>query len=390
MFTPLYIFTVIHTLLAGLFSFFLPVYLLNLGYNLFEISIFLSITWYSFFCILPIWENLRKQKGINYLIFISFLIEIILVSLGFFSDKSWFLYILAIIFWIYNCFLWITQRMLFLKEINTNNIWKNFWNIQIIWFLFVKIWIFIGSYLLEYYSFFYLWITIIIINIIWIYFFFFNNNKFSLNLWVWENIKNKFSYRIKWKELIHFNDKYNSKIIFFLDWPFLFFESFFWVISLFYITNESYTQLWYLTIFLALSFSLSFYFIKNKIDKISTKKIYKIWVLLYSISWILRWYITEIDNTTLVYILILIIAFFTSFFRLTFNKEFFHITKISLWESYILFKSYYSQFSIFITFWILSILYYFLWDEYLSINIIYQILAIISLIYLKYKVDNKK
>jgi hypothetical protein len=44
-------------------------------------------------------------------------------------------------------------------------------------------------------------------------------------------------------DLKDFQDPYRSKFIFLLDGPFLFFESFFWVISLFLLSNQSYSNL---------------------------------------------------------------------------------------------------------------------------------------------------
>jgi len=147
---PLYIFTSIHSLLSGFFIFFIPVYLWKLWFNLSYISSFIAVTWLSFCIWIYIWDKIKKVKDINFIILLSFILEILLVSTWFFNNKAWFLYILAIIYWIYNCFFWLTQRILFLKEASHHNIWKKFWNIQIIAFILVKIWIFIGSYLLEF------------------------------------------------------------------------------------------------------------------------------------------------------------------------------------------------------------------------------------------------
>lgn len=383
MFNYLYVFIWIHSLLSGFFIFFIPVFLWKLGFNLSQISLFISITWLSFSLSIYLWDKIRYFKDISLVIRISFLLEILLVWAWLFTDKVWVLYVLAILYWAYNCFFWLTQRILFLNEISHHNIWKKFWNIQIIAFILVKIWILVGSYLLEYYNFFYLWVMVLIINIIWIILF----KKYNYS---GINISNN-KKQVRIKDIIKFKDKYNSKIIFIIDWPFLFFESFFWVISLFFITNESYTQLWYLTIFLALAFSVSFYSIKNKIDKVKWDTIYKISVILYALSWVFRWYITQIDNQTILYIVILIIAFFTSFFRLSFNKKFFHITKDTLWEKYIIIKSYYSQMAIFIIFWPLSFLIYNYETPYqVLFTLLYLSLWLISLIYLSYKSRQQK
>jgi hypothetical protein len=86
--------------------------------------------------------------------------------------------------------------------------------------------------------------------------------------------------------------------------------------------------------------------------------------------------------------MILFIAFFTSFFRLAFNKQFFNVSKQVDTHKYMLIKSYYSQFNILVIFGILSIIFYY-YSDVVSIAIwlsfVYYTAAGASVLYLLYK-----
>jgi hypothetical protein len=85
------------------------------------------------------------------------------------------------------------------------------------------------------------------------------------------------------RDILSFKDDYNSKPIFILDGPFLYFESFFWVLTLFFISQESFRDLGLLAIGLALSFSVIFWLIKEYIDHLDAKKLFTLAVILYSV-----------------------------------------------------------------------------------------------------------
>ena len=377
----MYNFLSIHSLIMWMFTFFLPVLLYKTGFSLTEISLFISITWWSYFIFLYIWDVIRYKKWLKIVIYVSFLLEILLIISALFINNSLlFLINSAILYWAFNCFFWVTQRVLFIVNSQKNNIWNNFGNIQIVAFILVKIWIFIWAFLLENNYLYILLFVTALMNIYGIYYFY--SKKFTE-----ENLKWFVKAPVlSFKKICKFNDNLRSKSIFLLDGPFLFLESFFWLITLFFISNQNYSELWLLVIFLALSFSVIFLFIKKKIDIISPRKILFFWVFLYFISWILRWFIWEIENKTLLYWLILTIAFFTSFFRLIFNKQFFHTAKHTQTHNYLLLKSYYSQLSIFIVFWILSfILYFSHLDIHENLNILYMSSALFSLFFVLYK-----
>lgn len=376
----LYNFLWIHSVIMWMYTFFLPLLLLKMNFSLSEISLFISITWLSYFIFLYIWDILRIKFWLKLLIYLSFLLESLLIISWFaLNDSILLLSITAFLYWWFNCFYWVTQRVLFISNIDKTNAWNSYWNVQIVSFLLIKLWVLIGSLLLENNSFVILLLSAVIINLSWIFYF----SRMKIDKKFLDNFKEH--KLLTFKEVIRFKDDLKSKFIFILDGPFLYLESFFWIITLFFITDENYRNLWLLVITLTFSFSLFFILLKKNVDKINPKKILYIWVGLYSLSWLLRWFITTIKDEYLSYLLVLIIIFFTAFFRLIFNKQFFQTSKNTDTHKYLLIKSYYSQFSLFLFFWILSIVFYFFeWNILFNLNIIYFIAFIFSILFIFY------
>jgi len=138
-------------------------------------------------------------------------------------------------------------------------------------------------------------------------------------------------------------------------------------------------------ILLALVLGVVFYVIKNRIDNIDKQKVYRIGVVLYMFSWALR----GLFNAELSYVLqiamLLVIAFCTSFFRLTFNKRFFDLAKRSGENRYLFVKSHYSQFFIAVAFGILGCCVLNFDDNVGFLQTIYFVAAGSSIFYLLYR-----
>ncbi len=75
-----------------------------------------------------------------------------------------------------------------------------------------------------------------------------------------------------------------------------------------------------LVIFLMVLFGGIFVMIKNSIDRLPDNKMYAVAVCLYSFSWILRGVLSEKLNPVSLILLLSVITFGTSIFRLVFNK----------------------------------------------------------------------
>jgi len=374
-----YYYTGFHSLLIGLFPFYIPVFLWNWGYSLSEISYFIAGTGFGFCLTLWLWDRISKQVGLKSIIRISFLIEAALLSAVFFSGFSWFLFLFSLLNGAYNCFFWIVQRVLFYEMVSPDNSGRNFGNFQIFVVILLKVGVFTGGIILERQGFFSLYLLSIFVAFL---------GALSLQFFLQHNLMlpatliNKKPYSLN--KLIRFQDGLRSKLIFSLDGVFLYLESYFWLLSLFLIVQENFWHLGLLIILLTIAFSMLFFFIKNSIDRTAKQKIYTLAVLFYIGSWILRGSVGEGMASPLLFTLLVLITFCTSFFRLAFNKRFFDHAKGSSGYEYILAKSYYSQFFIGVIFMALGLIYSH-WQE-VSQNLAYSymIASGAAILYLRY------
>ena len=351
-----YQYTGFHSLLIGLFPFYIPVFLWKLGYTLSEISYFIACTGFGFCATLWFWDRISKRVGLQILVSGSFLVEIALLSAVFLSGSSWFLLLFALLNGAYNCFFWILQRLLFNEMVSPENSGRSFGNFQIFVVILLKVGVFTGGIILEEHGFLILYLLSILMALLGALSFQFFQHGFMLPATLTNEKPYSFS------ELIRFQDGLRSKLIFSLDGVFLYLESYFWLISLFLIVQESFWHLGLLIIGLTITFSILFFFIKNSIDRIAKQKVYTLAVLFYMGSWLLRGSVREEMTSPLLITLLVLITFCTSFFRLAFNKRFFDHAKRTSGYRYILTKSYYSQFFIGVVFMVLGLIYSY-WPE---------------------------
>ncbi len=97
---------------------------------------------------------------------------------------------------------------------------------------------------------------------------------------------------------------------------------------------------------LAIIFGLLFYLLKNTIDRLGRRKVYTISVLLYALSWALRAMTDDSLDLLWLFLMLVMITFCTSFFRLAMNKRFYDVAKQTIEHPYLILKSYYSQITI--------------------------------------------
>jgi MFS family permease len=346
-----YHYTGFHSLLIGLFPFYIPVFLWKLGFTLAEISYFIGTTGFGFCVTLWLWDRVSKRVGLQTIIGGSFLVEAALLSAVFFSGSSWFLLLFALLNGAYNCFFWIVQRVLFYEMVSPENSGRNFGNFQIFVVIILKIGVFTGGILLEKHGFLALYLLSILTALLGALSLRFFQGNLSLPAVLLVEKPHSLS------ELLRFQDGLRSKLIFSFDGVFLYLESYFWLISLFLIVRESFWHLGLLMIVLTIIFGLLFFFIKNTIDRTAKQKIYTLAVILYMGSWLLRASVGGEMASPVLFPLLVLITFCTSFFRLAFNKRFFDHAKQSSGYKYILAKSYYSQFYIGVIFMALGLIY---------------------------------
>jgi MFS family permease len=378
----LYFFLGVHSFLIGLFPFYIPVYLYTSGFPLVKICFFIAATGAGFCISLYLWDRISKKVSLRYLIIISFLSEFFLLTLFFLEKDMIFIIIAGFFNGAFNCNFWIIQRILFLETITPHNSGRKFGNFQLFVMVVLKLGIFIGGVLLEKtdYLTLYLFSAGIVLAVV-LYFLY---KKMGVEL----NSKVVTASPLSPRSVVEFKDRFNSRSVFAVDGVFLFLESYFWVISLFLIVRQSYLNLGLLVIFLTVLFGLVFVVIKNNIDRLPSNKMYAIAIVLYCISWILRGVLSgKIENIPL-FLMLIVITFCTSIFRLAFNKRFFDIAKSTTAFQYIFIKSYFSQFFLAVFFTLLSFFMYNPVDVVQQLSYVYLLAAPISLVYFLYRRPN--
>ena len=332
-----YIFLGLHSFLIGLFPFYIPVYLYASGFSFQQICLFIALTGVGFCCSLYCWERIAYRIAFSNLVIFSYLSEFLLLSSFLLEKNLLFLIAAALVNGVFNCSFWIIQRLLFVEIINPENSGKKFGNFQIFVLVILKSAIFLGGLLLESYGFLSLYLVSIAVVLV--------SSAFFLKTRLPVGFKNEWhkAKPLNFVKILLYKDKFQSKWVFAFDGIFLYLESYFWIITLFLIVRESFSRLGLLVILLTVLFGFLFIFIKNKIDTISRNLFYKSAVALYVLSWVLRAGISETQQKIVLLVVLAIITFCTSIFRLAFNKRFFDIAQSSSPHEYIFLKSYYSQ-----------------------------------------------
>ena len=335
----------LHSLLIGVFPFFLPVYLWNEGYDLGAVSMFIAVAGLGFCSGLWAWDRLRARIDLSSMIALSLLLEILLLLNIYLLDMEIMtpaLLSLGLCYGAYNCFFWTTQRALFFEIIEPTNSGRKYGNFQIFVGALLQAGILLGGLLLENAEFFHIVALSAVLALGGFFILAIGKPEYPPQL--------RATAAIKLREIFTFRDAHYSRSFFIMDGAFLFLESFFWVISLFLLAHESFTQLGIMVLSLAVIFGILFYLLKNTIDRIGRRLMYPVAVLLYAVSWALRALCDETLSLELLFVLLVLITFGTSMFRLLLNKRFYDLAKQEHGHRYMIWKSYYSQATIFIFF----------------------------------------
>ena len=334
----LYSFLGIHSLLIGLFPFYIPVYLYAHVLSLDEVCGFIALTGGGFCLSLYLWERAYKTIALRKLILLSFFIEFLLLSTFLLETNITFLILAGIINGVYSCNFWIIQRLLFLETVTSKNSGKKFGNFQIFVLIVLKAGIFIGGITLEASGFLAVYlVSLVLLGVAMILFL---RQTMAVEL---DGALRACS-PLSVSAILRYKDSLNSRTVFAIDGAFLYLESYFWVISLYLLVKESFWRLGLLVVLLALFFGVLFIIIKNSIDRIEIQFFYRVAVILYAVSWLLRSVLIVETSMLTLLLLLASITFCTSLFRLAFNKRFFDNARTAVQHEYIFIKSYYSQF----------------------------------------------
>ena len=344
-----YLFTGFHSFLLGLLPLFIPVILWDKGLTIRDIAYFVVLTSVGFLGALYYWDRLRAHLQWRKLISCSFIFQGVFVALLVWDQQHLLVTLGALINGMAGCFYWSTQRLLFQAITEDKNTGNTFGNFQILVVFALKIGVLVGSYLLGMAYFGGLLILSFVLSLIGFY-------------WVNKSLQsNRQLYALKQvpaftlKQIIQFKDNNKSTLIFIVDGLFLFLESYFWVLTIYLLTQANVMRLGLIIVALSLLLALIFFFIKKHIDRVNAQLIYSFAVIGYASSWLIRAELSQDLNSVMLYIGLLLVAFLSNFFRLAFNKRFYDIARQHQPTRYIICKSYYSQFMLILFFSLIAL-----------------------------------
>lgn len=419
-----YQFLGVHSLLIGLLPFFLPVFLWQHGIDLAALSILIGISGLCFAASLGLWQKWSCSWPLLRLVKITFVLELLLVACvglltsvpgaalfetvsvasggsatgsqitnnqnGAAINQQLFAALcIGIANGVYNAFFWTTQRTLFLQQLSGNDSGKQYGNFQIFVTVVLKIGILAGGWLLE--SGGIVWLLALSAGI-----------SFAASSYFAQSVSGAKqqrsvlhqTQRVTLRESLSFSDTKGSRPVFMVDGFFLYLESHFWTLSLFFLVQEDYGRLGVAVVILALVFAALFYLIKNRIDQLAVEQVYRSAVYLYAFSWLLRFTLDDESAGPSLWIALIVITFFSSFFRLAMNKRFFDIARQTGQVRYLLIKSYLSQSWLGLGFLLLGVTIWCLPAAGIMmmhrdiLQFIYLPAAALSLMYLRYLQDN--
>ena len=367
----------LHSLLIGIFPFYIPVYLWGQGFGLGDISFFISFAGMGFCLALWVWDRLRLRINLTSLIGLSLALEILLLfNVHVLEMSRPILLTLGITYGAYNAFYWTTQRALFFDLIDLDSSGRKYGNLQLFVGASLQVGILVGGVLLDRTNFVNLLGVSFVVALIG--FFVVTRTKPLYPKTLSEHNS------LSLKAVFSFKDNEGSRPIFLIDGFFLFAESFFWLITLFLIAHESFMTLGIMVLGLAAVFGVLFFMLKNIIDKLGRKRLYIFSVYLYVASWAFRALISDELSLEVLYLFLVLITFSTTFFRLTMNKRFYDLAKLTCSHDYLVLKSYFTQFGIMVIFGVLGFAMFQTENSADLLVPIYWSCAVLSLIYLIY------
>lgn len=357
---------------------FIAVILWDKGLSISDIALFIALTATGFVFALYYWDRLRAQHDWAKLISLSFILQSLFVVSLLWGDHTLITTVGALINGAAGCFYWSTQRLLFQAITEDKNTGNTFGNFQILVVFALKSGVLIGSYLLgmEYFiSLLLLSFMLSLLGFLLVYKSLRSNTQLA-------KLKQVPAFTLK--QVIKFQDQHHSSLIFVVDGLFLFLESYFWLLTIYMLTQESVMQLGLILIALSILLALIFFVIKKYIDRVDTQKIYRIAVLGYAFSWVIRGFLdTEMDSL-FIYSGLLLAAFLSNFFRLAFNKRFYDIARQDKPTRYIICKSYYSQFMLVVFFSVIAVLTMTTDTAVHQLQVIYYLCTPLVLVYFLY------
>jgi MFS family permease len=337
------LFSAIHSFVIGLLPFYLPILIWQQYQHLGPLTEFIAWTGAGFVMALWGWHQLFTRGYWRTLIVLSFVFELTLIYVALFHVASTNLILLGLLNGLFNCSYWMLQRILFNSISGSNNTGRLFGNLQLILGLSLKLGILFGGYFMQTQP----WVIFTLTLIVGISFCVMTLSSLTTQTFIYQQ-----SDHAQPKSALSLRDK----LVFLVDGPFLYLESYLWVVSIYHLTNSDTSQFSLTVIALSLALAVIFYFIKNIIDKQPQYRLYQVATLLYLGGWLLRGWISADWSGFAIGLGLLSIAFATALFRLYFNKRFYDKAKQQANYHYLISKSLYSQLGIVLFFTGLSML----------------------------------
>ncbi|MCY4472848.1 MAG: hypothetical protein OXC07_08570 [Kistimonas sp.] len=385
-----YQFSATHAFLTGLLSFFIPVILWRTHHSLALLAGFISLSGAGFLGFLVLWEKIRTSPFILLTLLGSYIanaVTAVILALGLTGNGV--IVILALLNGFYGCFYWLSLRTLFVSRptmIKNRSVSGNrFGNFQLTVAICLKTGLLLGSLLIGNQQ--TAWLVLV---------FSFVLLGIGLTLACTRQTNHPLSAAlaapsVRIMDLRQWATRTGVRPVFVVDGLFLFLESYFWILSLYFLGSQSLSRLGLIVVSLAVLLSFLFFFIKRWIDASHAIRVFRLALVLYAGSWILRALVDDIVQPTLLTATILVIAFTTSFFRLSFNKLFFDRIEPGNALVCILAKSWYTQMGVAIFFGLLALMLMFQGAEPAgsqTLSYIYWCSAPLALFYLLYSRNN--
>ncbi len=383
-----YQFTGLHSFLTGLLPFFLPVILWSETQSLTVVAGFIALSGFSFLISLLVWEALRSSRYRRMVIACSFLAEAVLISTLVIEEGIHGLAHSSVVWMgllngIYGCFYWLSLRMLFIQdgkqqiEDASSRSGNRFGNFQLLVGVLLKFGILGGAFLLEGgYTGVLLLVSLLVSGFGFVGVFILSGARSSE--------AGLMGPKVSLRAIVGFQNPGFPRTVFFIDGLFLFLESYFWVLSLYIISHESFARLGVLVVGLAVILAVMFLVIKTRIDAADSHKVFVLATLLYGCSWWLRGSVDNQLSPVLLSIGVIGIAFMTSFFRMSFNKLFFDRIPGDQVALFVLAKSGYTQAGVAVLFGVLALVFNRTDFQGQDLQVLYWMSAPLSLIYLAY------
>jgi MFS family permease len=317
------------------------------GLTLADICWFVALNGVGYLLTLYSWDRIRQRLGWSKVIAVSFVLELAVVSSIVADNSLSAIHLIALLNGAYGCFFWMSQRLLFVQCTDSHNTGQKFGNFQIVVMILLKVGILAGGYLWQTWgAFSVFWVTLGLVIPAVVY---------HLCCHLPADLNESIELPLALKSVFHYRDKNRSRLVFFVDGLFLFAESYFWVITLYFISGQNLSMLGVLVASLSILLAIFFYVIKNRLDHLNLQRVYVMAVFGYCLSWFLRALVDADGGDFLMYSMIVVIGFLTAFFRLAFNKRFFDLSKQKKAHDYIVVKSYYSQLGVFVFYVLIGI-----------------------------------